>query len=494
MSTLVQRVVVVGSGSEAWLAAAALKRAFRHVNLDVVVLEPGSAADSPLAQWTLPSLRSLHGLLGIRESDFMRETGATFRLASEHQQWQNTASGFIHAYGEIGVVLNRIPFYKYLLLRALRRQAEPVEIYSLAATAARLGRFARPMESANSLTASFTYAFHIDERPYSEFLRRHAEKLGVRIVRGTFTGVSRLPDGRVQSLSVADQAAITGDYFLDCSGREALLMSSIASLDRDDWSAWLPADRRIAAHAAALTDAAPLTRTVATESGWMWQMPLARSSAAGYVYSSRAANDGAALAQLRGFANVGDDVTTRPLKAGRRKQFWNANCIAIGTTAMELEPLAGADLHLAQFGIAALVELFPLNADSSLEAIEYNRILSAQADSLRDFTIAHYRAAAPRSGEYWRAAASHPAPDSLAARLDLFRANGRITLLDHEAFEETDWAWLLLGTGCLPAALELHMTENLRHAAPEHFATLRAAIQSLAASMPRHMDHFERRA
>src|SRR5215510_12103783 len=135
MSTLVQRVVVVGSGSEAWLAAVALKRAFRHVNLDVVVLEPGSATDSPLAQWTLPSLRSLHGLLGIRESDFMRETGATFRLASEHQQWQNTASGFIHAYGEIGVVLNRIPFYKYLLLRALRGQAEPVEIYSLAATA-----------------------------------------------------------------------------------------------------------------------------------------------------------------------------------------------------------------------------------------------------------------------------------------------------------------------------------------------------------------------
>ena len=36
----------------------------------------------------------------------------------------------------------------------------------------------------------------------------------------------------------------------------------------------------------------------------------------------------------------------------RRRRFWERNCVALGASRLELEPLAGADLHLAQLGIA----------------------------------------------------------------------------------------------------------------------------------------------
>ena len=494
MSTTVQRIAVVGSGSVAWLAAAALKLAFRHRNLDVAVLDGGDVSDEPLARWTLPSVRSMYALLGIRESTLLRETSGTFKLASEHVHWQADGSRFMHAHGELGTPINRIPFYKYLLLRAIAGHAEPPDVYSLAATAAQMGRFARPMESKTALTSSFTYAFHLEEAPHREFLRKHAESLGVRRITGTLTGISRLDNGNVGSLLVDSEPAVMADYFLDCSGHQALLMNQLSPGEYEDWSQWLPADRMLAVRASALPAAPAVTQTAATTAGWFWRIPLQQSSVAGYVYSSKILTDDDARQQLHRFAGASADSVVQSISAGRRRSFWEANCIAMGSTAVGLEPLAGADFHLAQLGIATLIELFPLHAHSRLEAVEYNRALSTSADSLRDFTIAHYRAGRLRDGEFWALARSQPDPDSLLEKLDLFRANGRINLRDDEIFEEADWAWLLLGSGCLPSSLELHTREKLGNAGPEQFAPLRTAIQSLVSSMPRHMEYFQRRA
>ena len=73
-------------------------------------------------------------------------------------------------------------------------------------------------------------------------------------------------------------------------------------------------------------------------------------------------------------------------------------------------------------------------------------------------------AGAPRAGEFWAATRAAAPPERLAHKLDLYAANGRINLLDHETFEEVDWAWLLIGSGCVPAALELQTREQSREA------------------------------
>ena len=489
MTARVEHVVIVGGGSIAWLSAAALKQAFRHRDLDVVVLDLGQPRDAPVGHWTLPSLRAIHGLLGIKEPDFVRRTGATFKLASEHTGWQGDESGFIHAHGEIGSDLGGTPFYKYLLRQAIAGRAERAESYSLAAVAARSGRFARPM-SKTALTSSFTYAYHLDEAAYGAYLRAHAEQLGVRRSEGTLVDVSLLESGGVAAVALESGERIEGDYFLDCSGREALLMNRFPPADREDWTEWLPNDRMLSMRAPALDDPPALTRTIAEGAGWSWRIPLAQASLAGHVYCSRFVSDDGALEQLRSTFGEGcAEPVLSTLSSGRRKKFWDRNCVALGDACVDLEPLAGGNLHLAQLGIATLIELFPLDRQTSLEAIEYNRIMGEHADALRDFTIAHYRAGSEKRGEYWAATRAAPPPSSFAAKLDLFRANGRIGLRDNETFEEVDWAWLLLGAGCMPERLELHVQANFDRVQPEQFAALRASIEKLAASMPRHIDY-----
>lgn len=491
----VTRVVVIGGDAVAWLAGLALHRAFRHRALDVVVVDSGAEGQTHGARWTLPSLRGMHALIGVQEPDFLHRTGSTYKLASEHIGWQGENTRYLHAHGDIGTTIGAAPFYKFLLREAIAGRRASPDDYSLAAAAARLGRFARPMGDDAALTSSFTYGFHVDEAAYVAYLREYAIRAGVRRVEDAIAGADISEDGRIRELRLAGGDTVAGDFFVDCASASSVSASWRPTFERDDWSAWLPCDRLAYAVAPAIINPPPVTQTTAGAAGWTWRVPLVNATAVGLVYSSAFLEDDAALATLQSFAPEARDarVSARFL-SGRRRRFWEHNCVTLGGAAVQLEPLAGADLHLAQVGIATLIELFPFDAHNAVESVEYNRVMSEHADALRDFTIAHYRTGRARAGEFWHATRAAPLPQTLAHKLDLFGANGRIDIRDHESFEEVDWAWLLIGSGEVPRALELQMTGQLQDATAEQMVPLLTHIERLAASMPRHIDFVQHQA
>lgn len=490
MSAPLNRVLVLGSDSVAWITASALAKAFQYRKLEVTVVGHGAVA-APPGRWTLPSQRGMHALLGIAEPDFVHRTGATYKLASEHLGWQGEGTAFIHAHGEIGSPLGGIHFYKYLVREWLAGRADPAPNYSLAAAAALSGRFARPMGKDTALTASFTYGFHLGEPAYAGYLRAHALKLGVKSAVAAFAGVERGADGHVLAVRLADGTAMAADLFVDCTPDAPLMSASTAS--RVDWSTSLPCDRLLTAKAPALANPPALLRTRAASAGWLWRMPLAQETLVGYAYASAFLTEEEARAELAAAEPVASAASTvAHVSAGRRSAFWERNCVAIGPAAMQIEPLAGADLHAAQIGVSTLIELFPRDARADVERAEYQRLMAEHLDSLRDFTLAHYVAGRSRAGAFWEAVRRAPVPARLAHKLELFRANGRIELLDFESFEETDWAWLLLGTGCKPDALELSVVLHLQKFGNREATPLRAQVRDLAESMPPHLEYVRR--
>ncbi len=489
MSEAIRRIVVAGSGPVAWIAAAGLSRALRKraVEVSMVETEPDGAV---VGCWTLPSQRGMHALLGVNEPHFVHHTGSTFKLASEHRGWQGEGSSYLHAHGEIGADFDGLPYYKYLLSEALAGRPLKAETFSVAGAAARLAKFARPM--GEGLTASFTYGFHIEELPYTQYLRMHAQRLGVRAWPASLAEVELAENGNIEALRLADGTRAEAELFVDCSGAAARIIRHTSSNERDDWSAWLPCDRILSGSGPALRDPAPVTQTVGAQAGWLWRAPLADRSMVGHVYSSAFLDDEAARATLVAFEpGLRGELVSR-FSSGRRRDSWVRNCVALGPAAVELEPLAGAGLHLAQLGLATLIELFPLNRESSIEAREFNRLMGEYADALRDFTIAHYRAGRALPGDFWTAVRAAALPVNLAHKLDLFAASGRINLLDHETFEEIDWAWVLLGAACVPAAIELQTRQRLAKLKAQDISTLGARVQQVAASMPPHVEFVRR--
>jgi tryptophan 7-halogenase len=485
MSDAIRSVVIAGSGPVAWVAAAGLKRALRNRALEVSVVDTG-AANTPVGYWTLPSQRGIHRLLGIVETQFIQQTGATFRLASELRGWQGAGSSFLHAHADIGIELGGTPFYRYLQAESVAGRAAKAEAFSVAGVAARLGRFARPM--GKDLTASFNYGFHVPAEAYTRLLRATAENLGARALTSPLAEVLPGEGGNIAGLHLQDGTVVAGDLFVDCSGPEARLLGTVSDNARDDWSGWLPVDRMLSAVGPALRDPAPVTQIEANHTGWQWRAPLLNGSMAGLAYGSAFMSDEAARASFQKLEPAAGEAVLTRFSPGRRRQSWVRNCVALGDAVMELEPLCGAGLHFAQVGLAMLVELFPLNRSSAIEAVEYNRLMAEQADSLRDFTLAHYRAGRPLPGELWAAARSQALPARLAHKLDLYAASGRINLLDHEAFEEVDWAWLLIGSGLVPAAVELQIRDVLMKLTPQDVEGIRARVQQLASSMPPHIE------
>lgn len=487
----IRSVAVTGSGPAAWIAASGLARAFRTHGLAVTVVETGAGPDE-VGCWTLPSQRGIHGLLGINESHFIQHTGATFKLATEHVGWQGEGSGFLHAYGEIGTDLDGTPFYKLLQREAAAGRPLAAETFSLAGMAARLGKFARPMGT--DLTASFTYAFHVETSRYVNYLREHARRLAVREAAAPLADVVLSEAGDIEMLRLADGSQLEADFYLDCSGGGSLI-SRVSGAEREDWAHWLPCDRMISGAAPGVADLPPLTQTFAVDAGWQWRSPLAAGVMAGCVFSSAHQSEEAARVALNTFQpGLQEPLVSARLRAGRRREFWSHNCVALGEAAMELEPLAGASLHFAQVGLATLIELFPLNRQSRIEAHEFNRVMIEQADALRDFTLAQYRAGRARAGAFWNDVRAPELPTTLAQRLDQYAASGRITMRDHESFEEIDWAWLLIGSGCVPAAMEVQTRDRLAKLSAREVETLHQQLRQLAASMPSHAEFVRRQA
>jgi tryptophan halogenase len=495
VSESIRSVVVAGAGPLAWIAAAALLRAHRHLGLDVCVVNTGTPVDARIGHWTLPSQRGMHALIGIAEPHFVHHTQATFKLATEHLGWQGDGSRFLHAHGDIGTELAGTPFYRLMQIEALAARAERPEAFSLAGAAARLGRFARPMGEGKALTASFTYGFHVADTAYSQYLRAHALRAGVRESAAPLADVVLDAQGGIQGLRLDDGSVLNADYFIDCSGPAAHLLGRLDDGGREDWSASLPCNRMLSAFAPPVYEAPPLTQTQAATAGWLWRAPLAQASMVGYVYCNRFQDETAARAQLSAWAPaMSGEARLARLSSGRRRRFWLRNCVGLGSSVCEIEPLAGADLHLAQIGLATFIELFPRHRESTIEAAEYDRLMTEHAESLRDFTLAHYHAGAARAGDFWAAVRNATLPARLAHKLDQYAASGRISLLDFEIFEEVDWAWLFMGCGLVPAAIELQIRQLGAKIAPQELGSLRTHVQRTAESMPPHMEFVRRQA
>lgn len=494
-----EKIVIVGGGSAGWMTAAALTKILKNNYTSVELIESDHIGTISVGEATIPPINTFNQLLGIDENEFVKATKATFKLGIEFIDWSKIGDSYMHPFGEFGLDIEAVKFYQFWLKLRTQSDMPNIDQYCLSAVAAKMGKFTQPGTDKRTVMSSLAYAFHFDATLYAKYLRQYSEARGIKRTEGKVVNVSlRSEDGFIQSVTLEDGRTVEGDLFIDCSGFRALLIEDALETGFEDWSHYLPVDSAVALPTKLADEnnpnPLPYTRAFARPAGWQWRIPLQHRTGNGHVYCSQYMSDQEATDILLDTLDGEPAAEPRQFKftTGRRKKFWNKNCVSIGLSGGFMEPLESTSLHLIQAGISKLIALFPDKTFNPVERAEYNRLTCMQFDQIRDFLILHYKATARDDTPFWNYVRTMDIPDSLSQKIELFRSKGRIFRFEDELFGESNWLAVFLGQGIYPTSWDPMVDTFDMNAIKDNLDRMQDIIHKTAQNMPTHQAYINR--
>jgi len=448
LSGPVSSVAVVGRDAPLWLAVIALKRALGRTDLRIHAVELRSRLTAVDAYAAMPTLGSMHRLLGIDERLVLQACNAVPVAAQRFSNWSRSAPPVLLAYddeprpGELSFV----QFWTKGVCNGLR---VGIEEFSLGAACARLNAVPVPVDDDNGLAAS--YGYHLDASAYAALLKQLALRLGVEAHAFGIADIE-VAGPRIEAIKLGDGASLEADLYIDASGREAALLSLLAGAEFESWREWLPCDRMLAASGPRLVQLPSLSQISAFRGGWIGQFPLQDRTAVTTVYNSAAVTEGEVVEMAGVIAGspISGDAVLSVLDPGMQRLPWIGNCVAIGGAAVAVDPVDALDLHVTHACISHLMTSFPACADEFPEADAYNAAIRCFGNNARDFQAAHYILNRRFDETLWDAVRDAAPPPSLKRKFDLFSARAVVPMNEEEPFHEQHWATLLLGCGIVP--------------------------------------------
>lgn len=479
----VKKVVIAGGGTAGWVAAAALSKQLGKL-LEIVLVESEQIGTVGVGEATIPPMRVFHSLLGIDEQEFMRATNAVFKLGISFKNWGQIGDQYIHPFGTTGQGSFLADFQHFWLHGKSRGINAEFGEYSFEIQAAKANKFATSKKS------SINFAYHLDATRYAQFLRKFSENLGAKRIEGKIQQVQQHPDGDIKALLLESGEVVDGDLFIDCTGFVGLLIDKTLKTPYEDWSHWLPCNSAVPLQTESVEPAKPYVTCTAHHAGWQWHIPLQHRVGNGNVFCSDFMSDDQAVDYL--LKNVQGKVLTEPrvikYKTGRRKVFWNKNCVALGLSGGFVEPLESTSIYMFMNGIVRLMKMFPFGGVTKTLADEYNQQSIAELENIRDFIILHYHATSREDSEFWRYCKNMSVPDSLTHRIELFRESGFAFQGERELFRLESWTHVMLGQGIMPKSYHSIFKTMSDEELVGHLSNTRNTIANAVSKLPNHQD------
>lgn len=486
----VKKILIAGGGTAGWMTAAYLARWLEKVDIQVTLIESELIGTIGVGEATVPGIHQFIKDLGIKESEFINATNATFKLGIEFENWAGIDKTFFHPFAGYGVQIEDRPFYKTWWSAKKQGYTEGLDKFCLGTQLAHAGKFALPDFDEKSRLAWYNYAYHFDASLFAKFLRGYAEQRNVKRIEGKINHVQLDPgSGFIQSVSMDSGQVVESDLFVDCTGMPALLIGKALGVGYEDWSHWLPCDSALAVQTKSVVDPDPFTRSSVRTAGWQWHIPLQHRVGNGYVYSSQFISHEQAREELLNNV-IGEQVTEPKLirfTTGMRNDFWHKNCVAIGLSSGFLEPLESTSISLIQTGIAKMTGFLVNFEIDEKHVAEANRLNRLEYERIRDFIILHYKLNG-RSNPFWEHVRAMAVPATLEEKMAVFRDSGDIKMLEQESFKEESWISMFYGFGQEPSALEASADPEKNHAIMQK---MKGAIEKGTQLAPSHAEFIQ---
>ncbi|WP_417458423.1 tryptophan halogenase family protein [Kordiimonas sp.] len=498
MTRPIKTVVIVGGGSAGWITAGLLASKHRHegnTGLNVVVIESPDIPTVGVGEGTWPTMRTTLRSMGIRELDFVKKCGVSFKQGSKFCRWRRDDSlDFYYHPFDPPQGFGTVNIAEHWLASAGNAS------FSLTVCPQEQlceSHLAPKLPTSPDYAGFANYGYHLDAGAFSIFLRDHCvEKLGVRHVADTMTGIKSASDGDIEAVETREHGAVAGDLFIDCTGFRALLIGEHFGVGMKSMSHVLFPDTALAVQVS-YDDGDPVqsaTVSTAQPAGWIWDVSLEARRGIGHVYSSAHMSEEAAIKCLQNYlgkdekAFAGLNVRKLSIGSGYREIFWAKNCVAVGLSAGFLEPLEASALMLIEKSANLIADNMPTTRRAmDIVSKHFNERLSRLWQHILHFLKLHYYLS-ERTEPFWidnrrPESLPHDLLEDLTLWAEQVPRSGEFGGQD-EVFPAASYQYVLYGMGFNTKANPRGMQNQLKAACAQEFEAVARNTERLKGMLP----------
>lgn len=448
----IRSYIILGGGTAGWMTAALLGRVLNKTDVKITLVESSSIGTVGVGEASVPSFVDFIKILGISEQEFIEKTNATFKLGIKFSDWREKGHSYWHPFGRVGTKIDGHSFFQHWLRSKSYGNKSPFTHYSPSAMLAQHGKFYIPDPRNPNNLYHMGYALHFDANLVAQFLQQYAAQYGVQKVEGSVEYAERLEDERIKSLHLKSGQIIEGDFFIDCSGQQAVLIGQALNVEYDNWEKYLPVNKALILQSNVEEELPPFTEAIAEPCGWRWKIPLQNRVGNGYVYSDKYCSDQQAEDHLikKVQATKNHKVKQISFTTGKRRYMMRHNCLAVGLSSGFLEPLESTSIYLVMRAILRFVEYLPNQSLCQSTQNEYNRLMDLEYENIRDFIFVHYCLSKRQDSEFWRDWFTRPIPNTLENKLSIYQSQGYLRQNEADLFACDSWYAVLSGMGFYP--------------------------------------------
>jgi len=452
-------IVILGGGTAGWMVANLFSHKWKGKNVKITLVESPDVGIIGVGEGSTPTLKRLFNMLSIDESQWMPRCNATYKLNIRFNGWspQSGIASYSHPFPSQIDTFNTRAFTVNTRTRRMGLDTTTLpDKFLLASVLAEQGKGPK---TPDNFPFNVEYGYHFDSHLLGEFLAERAQQQGVQFKQAHIKEVTRDQAGNIKSLLTDTGLAITGDFFVDCTGFASVLMQKTLGVKFNSYKENLFNDSAVVMPTKLDKEIPVETESTALSAGWCWKIPLTERFGNGYVYSSDFISGEQAEVEFRQHLNMLNSETEcrhLKMKVGVLSKHWSRNCIALGLSQGFIEPLEATALHLVQISAEIFVQQFEAGNFTNKHQDEYNKLVSERFERVRDYIVAHYKLNTRDDSDYWRANRENShLSESLVQLLDVWFKREDLGLeIERQGisthFDSISWHCLLSGYGAYP--------------------------------------------
>ncbi|MFT6907338.1 MAG: tryptophan halogenase [Oleiphilaceae bacterium] len=462
-------IVIYGHSIAAFISALTIHNALASQVTLTLILPPNQAHSDILYGGTsTPDAYNLHLAMDISEAELLQQTNSSFSFGTHYQNWNGEKFDWVQAFSLPFTSKYGVDFHQVLL-----KHKQDLQTYLVGAQSALHEKFAHPPQNQpTSPLSRAEYGYNFDYQNYALFLLNKIKQRKIRLIQSDLLEVD-VADKHITSLRLNDDSCIEADLFIDCSGTDAKLISTLDVKKRVDSQmnfSVLSNEND--------TQMKPCNIISGHVNSWQSTLYLQNSSQILQAVSGKYTSAENEISPNK-VASISADI-------GEKERAWVGNCVAISLSAAVLEPFSNAPFRLLKLDIERLLELIPISNNMHIERKEYNRRYRLDVQHARLFNLAltdtrHFLQKEDSSQNHVLDSETQALLDR---KLEQYLHRGLMVSFDFEPYNTEDWIILHFGMQRFPRRLD-SLCDNIDNTnVKQHLVQTKNAIAAIVPKMP----------